>query len=123
MDPRTAPKRTQDRPFRGPRTRPGTGPDSGSILGPSGDVLGPIWGAKIDPKRLRRFRVDRLDIDLVIDWFQDGSKTIQRGLLGSSWGGLGPLLGALGPSWGDLGGHLGAGIKRVGAGIKRVGAS
>ena len=50
--------------------------------------------------------MDRLDIDLVIDWSQDSLKTVQRGLLGSSWGGSGPLLGALGPSLEGLGGLL-----------------
>ena len=50
--------------------------------------------------------MDRLDIDLVIDWSQDSLKTVPRGPLGSSWGGLGPLLGALGPSLEGLGGLL-----------------
>ena len=54
--------------------------------------------------------MDGLDLDLVIYWSQDGSKTVLRALLGglgSSWGGLGPLLGALGPSLEGLGGLLG----------------
>ena len=47
--------------------------------------------------------MDGLDFDLVIDWSQDSLKTVPRGLLGSSWGGLGPLLGAFGPSLDGLG--------------------
>ena len=71
-----------------------------SFWGRLGVVLGPIWGAKIDPKSLRRFTLDGLDIDLVIGWSQDGSKTVPRGLLG---GFLGRLGGVLGRSWGLLG--------------------
>jgi hypothetical protein len=71
-----------------------------SFWGRLGVVLGPILGSKIVPKSLRRFRVDRLDIDLVIDWSQDGLKTAPRGLLG---GFLGRLGGVLGRSWGLLG--------------------
>ena len=77
-----------------------------SFWGRLGVVWGPIWGAKIDPKSLLELNLDGLDFDLVIDWSQDSLKTVPRGLLGSSWGGLGPLLGALGPSLEGLGGLL-----------------
>ena len=70
--------------------------------------LGVVWGAvldsKIDPKIFHAFTPRGLDFDLVIDWSQDSLNTVPRGLLGSSWGGLGPLLGALGPSLEGLGG-------------------
>ena len=45
--------------------------------------------------------MDRLDIDLVIDWSQDGLKTVPRGLLDPSWTGLEAILG---PSWGQKSG-------------------
>ena len=84
-----------------------------SFWGRLGVVLGPIWGSKIDPPKVQVFTLRGLDFDLVIDWSQDGSKTVPRGLLGgflgrlgASWGGLGPLLGALGPSLDGLGGLL-----------------
>ena len=52
--------------------------------------------------------MDRLDIDLVIDWSQDGLKTVPRGLLGRFLGRLGRILGRswglLGPLWRVLGG-------------------
>ena len=44
---------------------------------------------------------------LVPSWLQDRPKRAPGGVLGSSWGGLGPLLGALGSSWDSLGGLLG----------------
>ena len=79
-----------------------------SFWGRLGVVLGPIWGSKIVPKSLRRFRVDRLDIDLVIDWSQDGSKTVPKGVLVRFLGRLGGVLGRswglLGPLWRVLGG-------------------
>ena len=59
--------------------------------------------------------MDGLDFDLVIDWSQDGLKTVPRGFLGGSWvvsgpswGGLGPVLGPLGPYLGGLGAHFGS---------------
>ena len=71
-----------------------------SFWGRLGVVSGAVLGAKIVPKSLRRLRVDRLDIDLVIDWSQDGSKTVPRGL---RRGFLGRLGGLLGPLWRVLG--------------------
>ena len=72
-----------------------------------GSFWDPFWGAKIDPKSLRRFRVDGLDFDLVIDWSQDGLKTVPRELLGGFLGRLGGVLsrswGLLGPLWRVLG--------------------
>ena len=83
-----------------------------SFWGRLGVVLGPMLGAKIDQKSFHQLTLDGLDFDLVIDWSQDGSKTVPRGLLGGSWavlGGSWAALGgaALGPSWDGLGGHLG----------------
>ena len=43
---------------------------------------------------------------MVPRWLQDRPKRAPGGVLGSSWGGLGPLLGALGPSLEGLGGLL-----------------
>ena len=66
--------------------------------------------SKIDLKSFHRLTLDGLDLDLVVSWSQDGSKTVQEGSgggLGSSWEGLGPLLGALGASWDGLGGVWG----------------
>ena len=59
-----------------------------------------MLGAKIDPKSLGKLTPGGLDFDLVIDWSQDGLKTVPRGLLG---GFLGRLGGVLGRSWGLLG--------------------
>ena len=44
---------------------------------------------------------------MVPRWLQDRPKRAPGGVLGPSWGGLGPLLGALGPSWDGLGRVLG----------------
>ena len=43
---------------------------------------------------------------MVPKWLQDRPKRAPGGVLGPSWGGLGPLLGALGPSLEGLGGLL-----------------
>ena len=74
-----------------------------SFGGRLGVVLGPMLGAKIDPKSLGKLTPGGLDFDLVIDWSQDGLKTVPRGLLGGPWA----ALGALGPSLEGLGGLLG----------------
>ena len=70
-----------------------------SFWGRLGVVLGPMLGAKIDQKSLHQLTLDGLDFDLVIDWSQDGSKTVPRGLLGRSWAVLGGSWAALGGSW------------------------
>ena len=70
-----------------------------------GVVLRPIWGSKIDPKILHAVTLRGLDFDLVIDWSQDGSKTVPRGLLG---GVLGPSLEGLGELLSCLEGVLAA---------------
>ena len=76
-------------------------------MGSFWDRFGRLLGSKIVPKILLRLTLDGLDFDLAIDWSQDGPKTVPRGLLGGSWGGLGPLFGALGPSLEGLRGLLG----------------
>ena len=85
-----------------------------SFWGRLGVVLGPILGAKIEPKSLGKLTLDRLDFDLVIGWSQDGrqdrSKSAPGGVLGRLGGVLGRSWGLLGRSWGALGpffDHLG----------------
>ena len=72
-----------------------------SFWGRLGVVLGPMLGAKIDPNIFHAFNPRGLDFDLVIDWSQDGSKTVPRGLRGR-------FLGRLGGSWALFGGSWGA---------------
>ena len=69
--------------------------------------MGSFWGAFGEPKSTQNPRgvweksvLNRLDFDLAIDWSQDGSKTVLRGLLGGSWAVLGRVWGR---SWGLLG--------------------
>ena len=57
----------------------------------------------IDPERFGFRSCDRV----VPRWLQDLPKRAPGGVLGSSWGVLGPLLGARGPSLEGLGGLLG----------------
>ena len=82
-----------------------------SFRGRLGVVLGPILGAKIDPKSKGSLGQNRSCFRscgrLAPSWLQDRPKRAPGVVLGPSWGGLGPLLGALGPSLEGLGGLLG----------------
>ena len=64
-----------------------------SFWGRLGVVLGPILGAKIDPKSEGSLGKIGLVFDLVVGWSQDGSKTVPRGLLGGSEAVLGGVWG------------------------------
>ena len=68
-------------------------------------------GAKIDPIFFPEIYPGRSGFrscdQLIPRWLQDHPKRAPGEVLGSSWGGLGPLLGALGPSLDGLGGGLG----------------
>ena len=92
-----------------------------SFWGHLGVVLGPIWGAKIDPKSEGSLGKIDLDFDLVVGWSQDSSKTVPRGLLegswvvlGGSWGRLGGVWGRSWALWGPLGTVLGVVLCRFG---------
>ena len=62
--------------------------------------MGAILGSKIDPTKTPTLTKIHHVFDLAICWSQDGSKTVPRAFLGGSWVVLG---GVLGRSWGLLG--------------------